>query len=67
MNVEPAKVCVLVLLLQAIILKRKGLPSSQLNTKIYAWWELERIFGRCKHENTHEKTRGLGDDRCVHD
>ena len=33
MNVDPAQVCVLVLLLQAIILKRKGLPSSQLDTE----------------------------------
>ena len=33
MNVDPAQVCVLVLLLQAMILKRKGLSSSQLNTE----------------------------------
>ena len=65
MNVDPAQVRVLVLLLQAVILKSKGLPFSQLNTETLCL--VERVFGRCKHENTHEKTRGLGDDRCVHD
>ena len=33
MNVDPAQFCVLVLLLQAIILKSKVLLASQLNTE----------------------------------